>query len=80
MHFPTQVESSRSVPDPDGVDAKDAWMQGIIWDGGEIQADSGHRTAGVLVFCWSRVWLGVSRVCPKDRWLLQRFVHQCDRR
>lgn len=71
MYFPIQVDSSKSVPDPDGVDAEDAGMQGIIWDGGEVQADSGYRTAGVLVFRWSGVWLGISRVCPQDRWLLQ---------
>lgn len=69
--------SYTSVPDPDGVDAEDA---GIIWDEDEVQADSGYRTAGVLVFRWSRVWLGFSCVCPQDRWLLQRSMHQRDRR
>lgn len=35
-----------------------------------------HRSGGVPVFRWSRVWLGFSCVCPQGRRLLQLSVCQ----
>lgn len=74
VYIPTQVDSSGSDPNKE-----DAGIQRIIGEGGEIQTDSSNWTSGVFVFRRGRVWLGVSCVCPQDRWLLQQPVQQRDR-
>lgn len=58
---------------------EDAGMQGNVRDEGETQADPGYRTAGVFVFRWHCVRLGVSHVCLEIRRVLQCPVRQRDK-
>lgn len=48
--------------------------------GGPPLAHLRHRSGGVSLLCWSRVWVGFPRVCPQDRGLLQLSVRQHDHR